>query len=223
MGSGMLPPGAYVTLEHEYILIMRNGPKREFSKPEEKKIRQESAYFWEERNIWFSDIWDFKGTRQKLKNSEARKRSAAYPFELPYRLINMFSVKGDTVFDPFCGTGTTCTAAIAANRNSVSVEIDKNLKETILSLILKSKTDTNAIINKRITNHINFIEKYRAEKKEPGYKNKHHGFPVITNQEVNIHLDFLKKVYSDDDTIIAEYTDENPFQLNLTLAEAGCR
>ncbi len=215
MGSGMLPPGAYVTLEHEYILIMRKGPKREFNKPEEKRIRQESAYFWEERNIWFSDIWDFKGVKQNLSNKKTRKRSAAYPFELPYRLINMFSVKGDTVLDPFCGTGTTCAAAIASNRNSVSVEIDENLKETILGLILNSKTDTNTIINKRIASHIDFIEKYRTEKKEPKYKNNHHGFQVITRQEENIHLDFIKKVYLNDDTIIAEYTDEYSIQLNL--------
>ena len=98
MGSGMLPPGAYVTLEHEYILIVRKGPKREFKTPEEKQMRRQSAFFWEERNIWFSDIWlDVKGASQHLFDNRARRRSAAFPFEVPYRLINMFSVKGDTV------------------------------------------------------------------------------------------------------------------------------
>jgi len=48
MGSGMLPVGAYVTLEHEHILILRKGDKREFKKPEEKLNRQKSAFFWEE-------------------------------------------------------------------------------------------------------------------------------------------------------------------------------
>ena len=57
MGSGMLPAGAYVTLEHEYILVLRKGSKREFKKAEEKRNRHESAIFWEERNIWYSDIW----------------------------------------------------------------------------------------------------------------------------------------------------------------------
>jgi len=57
MGSGMLPAGAYVTLEHEYILILRKKDKREFKTPEEKQLRRESAVFWEERNAWFSDVW----------------------------------------------------------------------------------------------------------------------------------------------------------------------
>ncbi|MBW1803357.1 MAG: site-specific DNA-methyltransferase, partial [Deltaproteobacteria bacterium] len=57
MGSGMLAPGAYVTLEHEFVLILRKGGKRDFKNPDEKKLRRESAFFWEERNLWFSDIW----------------------------------------------------------------------------------------------------------------------------------------------------------------------
>ena len=55
MGSGMLPGGAYVTYEHEYVLIFRKAGKRCFT-PEEKVRRAESAYFWEERNVWFSDL-----------------------------------------------------------------------------------------------------------------------------------------------------------------------
>ncbi|HTP58399.1 MAG TPA: DNA methyltransferase, partial [Spirochaetia bacterium] len=49
LGSGMLPAGAYVTLEHEYNLLMRKGEKREFSSEEERQARRESAIFWEER------------------------------------------------------------------------------------------------------------------------------------------------------------------------------
>ena len=48
MGSGVLPPGAYVTLEHEFILVLRKGNKREFNNPEEKLNRRESSFFWEE-------------------------------------------------------------------------------------------------------------------------------------------------------------------------------
>ncbi|MGD9382562.1 MAG: hypothetical protein PVH55_00780 [Desulfobacterales bacterium] len=63
MGSGMLPAGAYVTLEHEYILILGKGPKRVFEKQEDKRKRHDSAIFWEERNSWYSDVWfDAKGT-----------------------------------------------------------------------------------------------------------------------------------------------------------------
>ena len=73
MGSGMLPPGGYVTLEHEYVLILRKGGKREFDTEEEKKERLNSSYFWEERNKWFSDIWDLKGVHQKLNGDNVRK------------------------------------------------------------------------------------------------------------------------------------------------------
>lgn len=74
MGSGMYPAGAYVTYEHEYILIFRKGGKRVFNE-QEKLLRQKSAYFWEERNIWFSDLWDIKGISQNIKNNDkTRKR-----------------------------------------------------------------------------------------------------------------------------------------------------
>ena len=65
MGSGMYPAGAYVTYEHEYILIFRKGGKRKFD-AQAAQLRRESAYFWEERNEWFSDLWEIKGTNQKI-------------------------------------------------------------------------------------------------------------------------------------------------------------
>lgn len=127
MGSGMIPPNAYATLEHEYLLVFRNGSERRSFEPGSER-RYESAYFWEERNEWFSDVWtDVRGTVQALDDDEndLRERSAAYPFEIPYRLINMYSVHGDTVLDPFWGTGTTSLAAMAAGRNSVGYELDE--------------------------------------------------------------------------------------------------
>ena len=101
MGSGMYPVGSHVTLEHEYILVLRKGPRRTFDTPESKSNRNASAFFWEERNKWYSDTWfDVHGKLQDIEASN-RNRSAAYPFELAYRLINMFSVKNDLVLDPF--------------------------------------------------------------------------------------------------------------------------
>jgi len=78
MGSGMLPAGAHVTLEHEYVLVLRKGDRREFPTAAEKRRRRESAFFWEERNAWFSDVWfDIKGTPQHLCDKAGRARSAA--------------------------------------------------------------------------------------------------------------------------------------------------
>jgi len=77
MGSGMIPPNAYATLEHEYVLVFRNGSERRSFEPGADR-RYESAYFWEERNEWFSDLWtDVRGTLQELESEEyatARRR-----------------------------------------------------------------------------------------------------------------------------------------------------
>jgi DNA modification methylase len=189
MGSGMLPAGAYVTLEHEYILILRKGPKREFKKEKDKKIRRESAMFWEERNSWFSDVWfDVKGTPQALNNEDARIRSAAYPFEIVYRLINMYSIRGDTVLDPFLGTGTTTAAAIASGRNSIGYEIDPAMARSVDRIKGAIVDSSKQIIRKRLAKHLEFAVDRLKTKRMFKYENKYYGFPVMTEQEKELIL-----------------------------------
>ncbi len=203
MGSGMLPPGAYVTLEHEYILILRKGPKREFKTAEEKENRRESAIFWEERNVWFSDVWmDLKGVRQHLSDESARGRTAAFPFEVPHRLINMFSVKGDTVVDPFVGVGTTLAAAMAAGRNSIGFEIDEGLRDVIVSRAETVKKFSNDRIRERIRSHKAFVEERVKVKGELKYTNARYGFPVISRQEKDLFFNPLIKVDATADAVI---------------------
>jgi DNA modification methylase len=187
MGSGVLPAGAYVTLEHEYILILRKGGKRTFGNADLRAGRQDSALFWEERNQWFSDVWmDLKGARQDLVDKSVRKRSGAFPFELPYRLINMYSVKGDTVLDPFLGLGTTMSAAMTASRNSVGFEIDRNFDGIIEKQIDSIVGFSNLYMQDRLKKHEAFV-KDRIQAKGPlKYTNCHYGFPVIMNQEKNL-------------------------------------
>jgi DNA modification methylase len=208
MGSGMFPPGAYVTLEHEFILIVRKGEKRTFSSDEARARRQESSFFWEERNGWFSDVWlDLKGTGQDLLDPEARQRSGAYPFELAYRLISMFSVKGDTVLDPFLGTGTTMLAAMAAARNSLGFELDGRLKETILARTRGIVDRANGRIAERLAAHESFIRARHEAKGRFGYRNLRYGFPVVTRQEVNLLLSPLAALRAEgEDTFIAEHS-----------------
>ncbi len=195
MGSGMMPPGAYVTLEHEYILILKKGNKKKFKTNLEKKNRRESSFFWEERNIWFSDLWlDLKGTPQNLFHDKARGRSAAFPFELPYRLINMFSVKGNTILDPFLGIGTSLYAAMATGRNSVGYEIDTNLRNTIVSNCAGIIAFANKRIDERLQNHQQFVEVQKEKNKKLKYTNKHYRFPVMTSQETDLILNELKSV-----------------------------
>ena len=184
MGSGMLPAGAYVTLEHEYILILRKGSKREFKQEADKKNRRASALFWEERNLWFSDIWfDIKGSQQALNDKDTRKRSAAYPFELAYRLINMYSVKGDLVLDPYLGMGTTTSAAIASGRNSVGYEIENTLQDANSRSKKAIIEISQQIISQRLVNHLAFVFQRIKSKGKLKYDNVHYGFPIMTAQE----------------------------------------
>ncbi len=213
MGSGMLPAGAYVTLEHEWILIFRKGGKRQFVTEDEKFNRKESAFFWEERNIWFSDLWDLKGTKQKIDNSDTRKRSAAYPFELPYRLINMYSVKGDVVLDPFLGTGTTTIAAIASERNSIGFEIDPGCLDIILENIETTPINFfNNYIQNRIDLHEKFIADRNADPKKAEFKhfNEKLNMPVMTSQEREISISFVSVIQREQDNIIASYKKLRP-------------
>lgn len=195
MGSGMMPPGAYVTLEHEFILLFRKGHKRSFPNEILKEKRKESSYFWEERNLWFSDLWsDLKGVNQRIKKENIRKRSAAYPFELAYRLINMFSIKEDIVLDPFLGTGTTLFAAMTSERNSIGYETDSKFKPLIEEGIKSLKNFANNYVDKRIKSHLNFIDKRNKIKDFNKYYNKQYGFPVITNQEKLIKIPKIKEI-----------------------------
>jgi modification methylase len=208
MGSGMLPSGAYVTLEHEWILIFRKGSKRPFKSDEEKLRRKESSLFWEERNIWFSDLWDLKGVKQKIDNAETRKRSAAYPFELPYRLINMYSLKGDVILDPFLGTGTTTIAAIATQRNSIGYEIDKAFSNIVYENIETTPIDFyNSSVFNRINNHKQFILDRNADPTKDDIKhfNKNLEMQVMTSQETDIQLTYVNQIKREGDEIVANY------------------
>ena len=211
MGSGMLPAGAYVTLEHEYILILRKGSKREFKKECEKQNRRESALFWEERNIWYSDVWmDIKGTGQRLSDELSRLRSAAFPYELAYRLVNMYSVKSDVILDPFLGMGTTIAAAMTSGRNSFGVEIDKSFQQAIRPMARQIVDFSNDYLRDRLRRHFEFVEDRIQTSGPLKYTNRYYGCPVVTSQEQSILLNGLKEVRESDDNIFEVVYSEKP-------------
>jgi DNA modification methylase len=197
MGSGMLPCGAYVTLEHERILIFRKPSQRVFRTNLEKQKRNESSYFWEERNKWFSDFWDLAGEKQSINSKTLRKRSGAFPMVVPLRLIRMFSTKGDTVLDPFLGTATTTLAAIVCARNSVGIEIDESFKKHHLDEVPSSAfiDYANTHIHNRIREHILEIEQMIKKGKNPQYMSNQYGFKVMTRQEIDIVFEKVEKIY----------------------------
>ncbi len=226
MGSGMMPPNAYVTLEHEYILVFRKGAGRKFSGEEEKERRRASAYFWEERNTWFSDLWTFKGKMQSLtkksssKTSKAfkasktsktpktpktpnnfqtsnnRSRSGAFPFELAFRLINMYSIYGDTILDPFLGTGTTSAAALFTGRSSVGYEMDPTFGKIISQNFNDLLQRVPILLQTRMETHRSFIERRIQQSKMPKYTNDILKVPVITKQERLMSLHQLINIKS---------------------------
>ena len=202
MGSGMIPPNAYVTLEHEFILVFRKGRDRREFEPGAPR-RYEAAYFWEERNRWFSDVWtDVRGVFQSLEDGPHRERSGAFPLTIPYRLVCMHSVYGDTVLDPFWGTGTTAFAAMCAGRNSVGYEIDPSFVDVFDERIPGVPSVSKAIGRERLERHEDFLEE-RAE--TPEYRSRHYGFPVVTSMEEDIRLYAVSDVDGVDGTYVASH------------------
>jgi site-specific DNA-methyltransferase (cytosine-N4-specific) len=184
MGSGMLPPNAYATLEHEYVLVARNGPPRSFEPNADR--RYEAAYFWEERNRWFSDVWtDLPGEPQALAVDAGRDRSGAFPLAVPYRLICMYSVYGDRVLDPFWGTGTTTLAAMAAGRSSVGVELDPEVAAAFADRVDALPETSSRLARDRLAAHRAFV---RDRETPPEYRAVHYDTRVVTGQERRIRL-----------------------------------
>ncbi len=215
LGSGMLPAGAYVTYEHEYILIARKGGPRRFS-PADKARRRRSAFFWEERNEWFSDVWlGLVGTRQLLGNAglgdrDLRARSAAFPFELAHRLVQMYSLIGDTVLDPFLGTGTTTAVAIAGGRSSIGFEIERELEQPIRDTIDTACPLGRVYASRRLSAHLDFVQSREAAGKPCRHVNRHYGFPVVTGQETDLQFLIPKSIRVDSDANCFAYHDPAP-------------
>ena len=219
MGSGMLPCNAYVTLEHERILIFRKPTSRSFSNDEETLNRRRSSYFWEERNIWFSDLWDLTGAKQEINSKPIRKRSGAFPLELPLRLIRMYSSREDTVLDPFLGTATNTLASIICSRNSVGVEVDttyKNLHREEISSVTFIQA-ANSLIRERIRKHLGKMDELTEGGNTPKYQSKEYGFPVVTSQETDILFEEIETITRspEKDEYSVEY---RPLQLSNATA-----
>jgi DNA modification methylase len=205
MGSGMVPPNAYVTLEREHVLVFRNGGRREFDPGADR--RYEAAYFWEERNDWFSDVWtDLNGETQALEDPELRERSAAFPLALPYRLVNMYSVYGDTVLDPFWGTGTTSLAAAVAGRNSVGVERDPGFADAFADRIAHASNLSRDLAANRLAAHREYV---RETDDDLDYEAEYYDTRVRTKQERRIRLYEVASVESTEDGWQAEH---EPFE-----------
>lgn len=128
MGSFPTPRNGILSIDYEFILTFKKlGTPSKVS----KDIRDQSKLTTEEWKKYFSGHWNFGGARQD-------GHIAMFPEELPHRLIKMFAFKGETVLDPFMGSGTTSLAARNLERNSIGYEINAEFIE-----IVKQKLNIN--------------------------------------------------------------------------------
>lgn len=107
-------PNAIIKNDVEFILMQRKPGG--YRKPTDQQ-RALSRLTRQEYHDWFQQIWSLPG-------ASTREHPAPFPYELAYRLVRMFSFVGDTVLDPFCGTGTTLLAAAHTGRHGIGVELD---------------------------------------------------------------------------------------------------
>ncbi len=112
-------PNAIIKNDIEFILMQRKPGGYRKPTAEQRRLSMIEKSDFDE---WFQQIWTIPG-------ASTRDHPAPFPFELAYRLVRMFSFVGDTVLDPFCGTGTTMVAAAKTGRNSIGVEVDPSYCE----------------------------------------------------------------------------------------------
>ena len=124
-------PNAIIKNDLEYILMERKPGG--YRKPTDQQ-RIESRINESDFQKWFSQIWNMPGA------STRNGHPAPFPLELAARLIRMFSFVGDTVVDPFCGSGTTMLAAIQTKRNSIGIEVERDYCQSTVERLEYGRT-----------------------------------------------------------------------------------
>ncbi|NSW79471.1 MAG: thermonuclease family protein [Chthonomonadetes bacterium] len=132
MGSFPYPPNGVVELDYEFVLLFRKPGK---SPPVPPEVKQASRLTRDEWKEYFTGHWIFGGKRQT-------EHEAMFPDELPRRLIRMFTFVGETVLDPFLGSGTTVKVAIALNRSAIGYEIQRAFEP-----VIRQKLEENAPVS----------------------------------------------------------------------------
>lgn len=131
MGSFPYPRNGILKMDYEFILLFKKLGKAPKPTIEQKKASELSKEEW---NQYFSSHWNFNGVKQY-------SHIAMFPEELPKRLIKMFSFVGETVLDPFAGSGTTSLAAKHLTRNSIGYEINSDFKPIIQEKLMGEQID----------------------------------------------------------------------------------
>lgn len=152
MGSFPYPRNGIIKIDYEFILIFKKPGNPPIVTKEQKELSRLTKQEWD---YYFSGHWSFNGEKQA-------EHIAMFPEELPKRLIKMFSFVGDTVLDPFLGSGTTILAAKKLQRNSIGYEINKDF----LHLIKKKIGYDESLLIKETDIEITFQEGITCNWKE---------------------------------------------------------
>jgi len=166
MGSFPYPRNGIIKLDYEFIMIFKKlgRPPRVT-----KEIKEKSKLSKEEWNKYFYGHWNFSGEKQD-------KHIAPFPEELPKRLIKMFSFVGDTVLDPFLGSGTTSVSALKLSRNSIGYEINADYLPTIKERLME---------NRGLFNRTEKIEIIQQERTPIDFKREMRKLPYIFKDPVS--------------------------------------
>jgi len=191
MGSYPYPPNGMIEIDYEFILVFKKPGTIEKVPKEIKEISKLTKEEWKE---YFTEHWRF-GSEKQINHE------AMFPEELPKRLIKMYSFVGDTVLDPFVGSGTTVKVALELKRNAIGYEINENFLE-----IIKEKIGIKNSLFKIY--NIEIIKRYEKIKFDdieyvPSIQDAK---PQIDTKKLNFKKDALYKV--------VDIIDENTIKIN---------
>jgi site-specific DNA-methyltransferase (adenine-specific) len=184
MGSYPFPRNGILKLDYEFILVFKKLGDAPKPSKEQKELSIMTAEEW---NLFFAGHWNFSGARQN-------GHIAMFPEELPRRLIKMFSFVGETVLDPFAGSGTTSLTAKNLNRNSVGYEINPEYIPFIKEKLGINQNDISGTVYEFIESNNNQIDFEDDIKKLPYiFKDPH-----ILDKKIDIKkLQFGSKIDKD--------------------------
>ena len=188
MGSYPYPRNGILKLDYEFILVFKKLGDAPKPTKEQKELSKMTAEEW---NTFFAGHWNFAGARQN-------NHIAMYPEELPRRLIKMFSFIGETVLDPFAGSGTTSLAAKNLDRNSVGFEINPEFIPVIKEKLEVQQKDTHGTTYEFLEQEILNIDFAEEIKKQPYIFKDPHTF----DKKIDVKkLQFGSKIDKDSSTV----------------------
>jgi site-specific DNA-methyltransferase (adenine-specific) len=160
MGSYPYPRNGILKLDYEFILLFKKPGASEKITHEKKELSKLSASEW---NTYFSGHWKLPGEKQSV-------HLATFPQELPHRLIKMFSFVGETIIDPFLGSGTTSVGAKDLDRNSIGIEINDEFISIIKEKFKKSELEKSKEFE---------VEFYKQERSDINFSSRIKTLPYI--------------------------------------------